>query len=275
MIYSILLLFLLLPLRLSAQTEIAPDSLPLMRFGTYLIPPATKPASADTLLPIPALPWSLQRDSVVVMPHIILPRYPAGLPYYTDPSAMFWGDYLTHGRLFRYRYGLVSGFGRQYTLPGIGRINESGIRMYHELNDRLILLGNLTATQLNMEFFHGHALTLDAALHYQLNDQMTLKLFGSYDTGNPYDLYGRQFGGTLDWQMTNRFGIEGGVRRNYDPLTGRWQTLPVVMPYYNFDHFQMKLDVGPILFQILEGVIQKNRSSHRGPTIAPPRGGLR
>ena len=127
------------------------------------------------------------------------------------------------------------------------------------------------ATQLNILFFHRHVLELKAEMSYHLSNHLSLHLFGSYDTGNPYNPYGRQWGGSLDWQITDRFGVEGGVRRSYNAVTGRWETLPIVAPYYNFNgKFRLQIDAGPLIQQLIRGAVY-GREGRGNPTIAPPK----
>ena len=53
--------------------------------------------------------------------------------------------------------------------------------------------------------------------------------------------------------------MEVGVQRYYDAYRGRWETVPVVIPYYNFDKFKLSLDVGGILYEILRNTVFDNR----------------
>lgn len=179
-------------------------------------------------------------------------------------------DYYTQGELWRYRNGSLTGIGEQNSMPGIGRINEATLLWSQVWGKHLTLQAYLTATQLDMEFLHRHVWGVGGQLSYQLSDRWTLKAFGNYDTGNPYNPYGRQWGGSLVWKASSRFGIEGGVRRRYNAWTHRWETEPIVAPYYQFDQMKLQIDLGPVLHQLLQEVIV-GHSRREGPTIAPPR----
>ena len=63
----------------------------------------------------------------------------------------------------------------------------------------------------------------------------------------------------MSLDMSERFGMEVGVQRYYDAYRGRWETVPVVIPYYNFDKFKLSLDVGGILYEILRNTVFDNR----------------
>ena len=64
-----------------------------------------------------------------------------------------------------------------------------------------------------------------------------------------------RYGATMSLDMSERFGMEVGVQRYYDAYRGRWETVPVVIPYYNFDKFKLSLDVGGILYEILRNTV--------------------
>ena len=231
--------------------------------------------SHDLSLPGPASPG---RDSLITLDvqRLLHPYLPV-LPFSLNPTLLYKGDFHTSGPLLSYRTGQIWLEGEQRSLPGIGRINEVSALRSQQFTDRFSLQAAVVATQLNMEFFHRHVLQLQAQMGYRLTDQLTLHLFGSYDTGNPYNPYGRQWGGSLEWRINPRFGLEGGVRRSYDAVTGRWETLPIVAPYYNFgSKFRLQIDVGPLIQQLLRSAIDghEGHGSKGSPTIAPPRNSL-
>ena len=65
--------------------------------------------------------------------------------------------------------------------------------------------------------------------------------------------------------------MEFGVRRYYDTMRGRWETIPVVIPYFNIDDLKLGLDVGGILYEILRNAMFDKKGWSGNPTIAPPR----
>ena len=69
----------------------------------------------------------------------------------------------------------------------------------------------------------------------------------------------------MSLDMSRRFGMEMGVQRYYDAMRGRWETVPVVIPYYNFDKFKLGFDVGGLLYEILREVIFEKKDRGGGP----------
>ena len=117
----------------------------------------------------------------------------------------------------------------------------------------------------------GQAFSTSGVLRYQASDRVTFKVFGSYAIGNPYGMDTHHYGATISLDMSERFGMEVGVQRYYDAYRGRWETVPVVIPYYKLDKFKLSLDMGGILYEILRNVVFPDKMNSGGPTLAPPR----
>lgn len=201
------------------------------------------------------------------------------LPYQENPSLRFEGDFRTEGSLWRWRTGQLYGTGGQTSLPGIGRRNEAAFSFEQELNDRLSLQATVDAVRMNMAYFNRRqSLGLSGALVYRAQDHLWFTAFGSARTGDFLNMKSYSYGGTVGFDITERFSLELGVQRFYNDLTGRWETLPVVMPGYRFnDNFKLQLDVGPLIYELIRGIIIDHRGgrSDGGPTIRPPVPGFR
>lgn len=213
-------------------------------------------------------------------PAMELPQLPkftlkesAALPYHTNPSPLFKGDYSTDGILMRFPNSALIGSGNQTSVPGIGRFNEASLGYLYAINPRLALQVNINAMKINMSRITGQAFSASGALTYRASDRVSFKVFGSYDIGNSYGMSTHSYGGTMSLDMSDRFGVEMGVQRYYDAMRGRWETVPIVIPYYKFEKFTLGLDVGGILYEILRNVVFDKRGGgyDSGPTIAPPR----
>lgn len=199
-----------------------------------------------------------------------IPEKELYLPYPTNPSPMFRGDYHTNGVLRQFRHGLIFGSGRQTTLPGIGRFNEASLGYQHAFSSKLALQFSVNAMKINMPHLTGQAFSASGALLYHPSERVTLKLFGSYDLGNSYGMSTHSYGATVAVDMSERFNLEMGVQRYYDAMTGRWETVPVVIPSYRFNKFTLGLDVGGIVYEVLRSLVF-DRERNSNPTVAPPR----
>lgn len=194
------------------------------------------------------------------------------LPYTQNPSLLFKGDYSTGGVLHQFAHGSIYGSGSQTSMAGIGRFNNASLGYQHVFNDKFEMMLNVNAMKINMSHITGQAFSTSGALLYHASDRVTFKVFGSYDIGNNYGMSTHRYGASMKLDMSDRFGMEMGVQRYYDDMSGRWETVPMVIPYYHFEKFTLGLDVGGIIYEVLRDVVfDKNRGLKGGPTIEPPR----
>lgn len=230
--------------------------------------------SPEKLITFPVLqpeyPSSLP---VVKLPDFKLKEQPLNLdlPYQTNPSLLFRGDFRTSGVMKEFRDGTLSGSGGQTSVPGIGRFNEAALLYEHVLSQNLKFQLGMDAMKINMSYITGQTFSASGALIYQASDRLAFKVFGSYAIGKTYGMNTHTYGGSMSLDMSDRFGMEVGVQRYYDSMRGRWETVPMVIPYYKFDKFKLGLDVGGILYEILRSTVFESKGSMGSPTIAAPR----
>ncbi len=190
---------------------------------------------------LPQLDFSLKEK-----PHI---------PYYTNPSPRFLGDYNTSGTLKQFTYGTLYGSGGQRTLPGIGRFNDASLGYQHRFTNKLMMQVELNSIKINMSRITGQAFKTSGTLIYRPSDKIGLKAFGSYAIGNTYGMYTHQYGGSVLFDVSDRFNMEVGVQRYYNSVRGTWETVPIVIPSYRFDKFTLGLDVGGVIYEILRNTV--------------------
>jgi hypothetical protein len=184
-------------------------------------------------------------------------------PYYTDSSPRFYGDYTTGGQIFPNIYGS----GMQETLPGLGRLNQASLFYRYDLNDYFSIQAGMNAVKYNFPMSVGQSLGTFGSITYHPTDRLRISAFGSYSPDSRYGFNRNTYGAAVGYDFTDRFGMEVGVQRYYDPQRG-WQTIPIVTPYYKFNKFDLGIDVGGILYEILRSVVIDKRGG--SPVIMPP-----
>ena len=111
---------------------------------------------------------------------------------------------------------------------------------------------------------------------YQVNNALSLHAFGYYygnssmisPAVNPY-LATTNYGGYADIRLHKNFGVDAGVRRYLNPMTGKWVTDPIVSPYIKFNNGQkFGFDFGNILKGLIWG--NEDNTIPRGPVRMPP-----
>lgn len=86
-------------------------------------------------------------------------KKPLVLPYYTNPSPMFRGDYSTGGIIKGFENGVFYGSGEQTALPGIGLMNKASLGYMYRFNPRWSVQVGVDAMKMNMPFAVGHSLS--------------------------------------------------------------------------------------------------------------------
>lgn len=155
------------------------------------------------------------------------------------------------------RIGLVQHFGR-FTLDAYGEASKHG-------------------------YFNGLASVwgFGASLSFRISEKVSVSMFGAYQTTSR--LYGPpalvpymavpNFGGYFDFSLGSRWGVQVGVQSYRSLASGRWETQPIVKPYYRLNE---KTDIGIDVGGILYNLVRWNRGKRTGrvvnPTIGPPSG---
>ena len=112
---------------------------------------------------------------------------------------------------------------------------------------------------------------------YQVSDFLSLHAFGYHYANssmispmvNPF-LATSTYGGYADIRIHKNFGVDTGVRRYLNPMTGQWVTDPIVSPYIKFNNGQkFGFDFGHLLKGLIWG--HKDEMMPRGPVrMGPP-----
>jgi hypothetical protein len=244
------------------------DSLQMKSQGEALVSPIQTSAHERVDVPVSS---SLPFDSSSL--RLNLTRPSLIIPYATNPSPLFLGDYSTSGILFAHRNGALVGAGGQTSIPGIGRSNDASLMYIHSLGSQWSFSVGLDANKMHMNHFTGQAFGASGTLSYQATDRLVFNVFGGYNSGYVPGRQSYRYGGTVAWDITERFGMEMGVQRYYNPLRGGWETVPIAVPTYKFNNgAKVGFDVGGLLYQIFHSA-SFNSSVKSGkrpnPTIAP------
>ena len=171
--------------------------------------------------------------------------------YYTNPSPMFYGDYSTVGRILPNLYGV----GSQSTLPGLGRINRISF-MYGWSSGYFDVQTGVSATKYSLPYSVGQSFGAFGTLLYHPGERFYIKLFGSYSPDSRYGFNRTFYEATIRYDVTDRFGVEVGVQRYYEPQRG-WQTAPIAIPYYRFNKLKFGIDMGGLLYEGIRNAVDK------------------
>lgn len=252
--YAIVLLLSLFTVRLHAQHGIERDTVRLRKDSLVSIPHKESISYGKAVNTLNPKEYEVHKPSGKVSGmNVDFKLYrPFYVPlYYTNPSPMFYGDYSTAGRILPSLYGT----GSQSTLPGLGRINRISF-MYGWSNDYFDVQAGVSATKYSLPYSVGQSLGAFGTLLYHPRERFHIKLFGSYSPDSRYGFNGTSYGTTVGYDVTDRFGVEVGVQRYYEPQRG-WQTAPIAIPYYKFNKLKFGIDMGGLLYEGIRNAVNK------------------
>lgn len=186
---------------------------------------------------------------------------------------------LQGGKLFHpWRNAYVLASGGVNVMPGL-MDRESGALTLQQHLGRWTFTASAFADKYRftsmgfLETRYGVGGTID----YQVSDRLSLHAFGYYYPNssmvspmvNPY-LATTTYGGYADIQVSKNFGVDAGVKRHLNPMTGKWVTDPIVSPYIKLNN---KQKIGFDFGNLLKGLIWGNEDNKlpRGPVrMGPP-----
>ena len=265
----------------SAQQE-TPDRLPANAsprdsLPSYLQPVGT-PAMQDQ-------PDSLKADRTGLNPdHIASIESTLALPSIFAPSRRTFRPsvIVTPGTAaFRLWDGsVIAASGSRSSMPGLMGIEQGRLSFVQEF-------GNLTLTAYASATHYGYFRGLQTAygfggsLRYRFNDKWSMTLFGSYSTGaSPLTpamagyMKAPCFGGYASYEINEHWGINVGAKATRSLVTNRWEAQPIVAPYYKINgNAAIGVDVGGILYNVIQNAVERQNNSRPNPTIGPPVGG--
>lgn len=130
--------------------------------------------------------------------------------------------------------------GSQKRYPSMAFSNSASVVYSWAPADGITFYGNLHASDNIYHLSRFKDIGVSGRARVRLTDGIWINGYGNYTLYNnsgpqqmPMGLYlTNSFGGTIEVRITDKFGLEGGVMREYDPFQRRWVTNPYVMPVF-------------------------------------------
>lgn len=122
---------------------------------------------------------------------------------------------------------------------------------------------------------------IGATIDYQINDRLSVTAFGTYFTPVTAPspavagfMQTSRIGGYATWRMSERWSLSAGAQAVYSPYCiNKWQAVPVLVPTYHVNSkVALGVDVGGILYNIAESIIENQRSNSGPAPIGPNMG---
>ncbi len=181
-------------------------------------------------------------------------------------------DWSAGGEVLRLADGLsVVGSGSYTALPALGTMGTGSLGFRATPTERFTLGFGASGVKYHM----GRSAWNDFGLYlngsYKLTDRLSVNAFGQYYFDKRFHsvaamgyMQSAVYGGSLDYQFSDSFSLAVGAQRYYDAYTHTWKTVPIVAPTFKIFGAPLSVDVGGLLYNIVETLINNARegSSH-------------
>lgn len=167
-------------------------------------------------------------------------------------------SFYNSGRLSTWDGGAAYGIGSADGLPGLGNFRSASVGIVQQFG-RFAVNGTLSGYKYHLNRTLYNDFGISGYVSYQLNPHFAVNVFGNYSTNNVFDSPAAMpyvnfscFGGSVRYSTGETFGVELGVRRVFDPLLNRWQTVPVVAPTVKIGDCAIGVDVGGFIKSLID-----------------------
>lgn len=138
------------------------------------------------------------------------------------------------------RRAWISTMARQNTYPTLGAVRSVYAQFNYKVTDWLIFSGGTYGAKYNLYGGHYNDFGTTGAMKFILHDRIRINGYGQYSVnaksngvGNTMGMFPQTYyGGTLEFKVTEKFGVEGGVIRELNPLNGKWVNRPYIAPVF-------------------------------------------
>lgn len=169
--------------------------------------------------------------------------------------------------------GGILAMGSRTSYSGLMGVEQGELLATHTMG-RLTLTGGVSAEKYG--YYRGLQTVygLTGVAVWRFSDNLALTVFGSWYSRTgftgpammPY-ISTSSFGGYLSWDFAEHFGVDAGAQTQYNNYTRRWETRPIVRPYYKFsDGNKIGIDLGGMIYD----AVDSRRARRSNPTMGPP-----
>ncbi|MDH6356052.1 hypothetical protein M2132_002410 [Dysgonomonas sp. PH5-45] len=153
----------------------------------------------------------------------------------------FANDYGFYGAFPVTKRSWISTVSSHETMPTMGSYSTVGARYNYMLTDKIMVSagGYGTKAFLNNNYLGDYG--INGQVKFVLNDRIRINAFGQYSmnaeknrfTDMNNGMFGQTYyGGSMEFRITEKFGVETGIIRELNPITGKWTNTPYIAPVF-------------------------------------------
>ena len=168
-------------------------------------------------------------------------------------------------------------------MPALGNIGTASVSYTQPLGDRWVFTAGMAGNKYHFGREAWNSYGVFGRASFRLNEKLTLNAFGQHYWNQrvpgvaalPY-MQDTRYGGTLGMKMSETVSLDVGAQRYYDPDTRQWKTVPIIAPTIQLMGQPISLDVGGLVYQLLDNIFGKRSvGSYDGYNRQPYGVGLR
>lgn len=125
--------------------------------------------------------------------------------------------------------------------PLVGRVRSVDFQLNYKLTDWMYVAGGPYASKYDTYSAQMNDFGLNGSMKFIVTDRIRFNAYGQYSSnadrnqiGGPLlDIFPHTYyGGTIEVKISDKFGIEGGIIRELNPFTGKWENKPIISPVF-------------------------------------------
>lgn len=235
------------------QTKVEQDSIPISKgevrsnneqLNNYLELDKTFQINTNIGSQIPIYQPIIQNDQRALDLEFPRPVYYEG-PVYDDnpvnPHNPFVHDYAYYAYYGLSDRAFMTTSSVWETYPALGAIASVDAQFGYQPTGWLVMSGGPYVSKYNVNGMAYNDFGANGSLKFILTDRVRINTFGQYSVYGKSNRIGvpmsgmypqSYYGGGLELKITDSFGVEGGVIRELNPMTGKWTNRPYVTPVF-------------------------------------------
>lgn len=148
---------------------------------------------------------------------------------------------------YSYRSGLgisnklwITSSSIQNTYPTLGSIRSVSVNLNYQPFDWLVVSGGSYAAKYNLGGHSYNDTGINGNLKFIVHDRIRFNAYGQYSvygkqnkTGGMMGMFPQNYyAGSIELKINEKFGVEGGVIRELNPLNGKWENRTFIAPVF-------------------------------------------
>lgn len=204
-----------------------------------------KPQVEDTLFRLDII-TPLEKPAPKPIDFVVPPlRTYQGPPLSTDnlliPHFPFAENYAYGGFALLSDRAWLTSISTNQRYPLLGRIRSVNVQLNYKLTDWMYISGGPYASKYDTYSAQMNDFGINGSMKFIVSDRVRFNAYGqrSFNAGKNgiggslMDVFPTTYyGGTMEFKISDKFGIEAGMIRELNPFTGKWENKPIISPVF-------------------------------------------